>query len=365
MDKTCDLSTYKKKRVLVTGGAGFVGSELVRQLCRIGAKVTVLDNFSRGGIENIEGLHIEIIHGDIRYSELVRVAMKKNEVIFHMVACPFIPSCYAYPSEFIDINVNGTLNVLLAAVDTRPECLVYPSTGEVYGPAKYLPVDEEHPLNPVSTYAVSKLAAERFCYTFYREHEIPVVALRLFNSYGPRETHPYIIPEIISQLTRTNALSLGDTSVSRDFTYVEDTVRAFLLAGQKPELAGEVMNIGSGKNTEIRELIYIIAELLGIRDVQVFSDLQKFRPAEVPHLRANATKAKNLLNWTPKVPLKEGLAKTIKWYLNEANSQWIWEKKCYPMVVRSLRSPKNLLGYSVISRASKQARAGGESGEER
>jgi len=348
MDEICDLSRYKNKRVLVTGGAGFVGSELVRQLYRVGAKVTVLDNFSVGSIENIEGLNIEIIHGDIRYSELVRAAMRKSEVVFHLVACPFIPSCYAYPSEFMDINVNGTLNVLLAAIDTKPECLVYPSTGEVYGPAKYLPIDEEHPLNPVSTYAVSKLAAERLCYTFYKEHEVPVVILRLFNSYGPRETHPYIIPEIISQLTRTNALSLGDTSVSRDFTYVEDTVRAFLLAGQKPELAGEVMNIGSGKNTKVRELIYMIAELLGKRDIQVFSDPQKFRPAEVPHLRTDATKARNLLNWVPKVPLKEGLAKTIKWYLKDANSQWIWEKKCYPMVVRCVKSSEKLLGYSVL-----------------
>lgn len=186
MDEIFDLTTYKNKRVLIIGGAGVIGSELVRQLCRIKAKVTVLDNFSSGSIENISDLNTEIITGDIRYSEIVNAMMKKAEVIFHLAACPFIPSCYAYPSEFMDINVNGTLNVLLSAINSKPECLVYLSTGEVYGPAKYLPIDEEHPLNPVSTYAVTKLAAERLCYTFYKEHEVPVVILRLFNIYGPR-----------------------------------------------------------------------------------------------------------------------------------------------------------------------------------
>ena len=155
------LDDYQSKKALVIGGAGFIGSEIVRQLYDYGAEVSVLDNFSTGTRENILHNDIEIYTGDIRYMELVKSAMEGKDIIFHLAACPFIPSCYNYPSEFIDVNIRGTLNVLLSAKELRPEKIVKISTGEVYGVPVYLPIDDKHPTNPISTYAGSKLSAER------------------------------------------------------------------------------------------------------------------------------------------------------------------------------------------------------------
>lgn len=320
---------YEGKMALVTGGAGFIGSELVRQLCQRDAKVTVLDDFSSGDPESLSKLEIELIHGDIRSRKLVKAVMAGQSIIFHLAARPFIPACYHYPTQFLDVNVNGTLNVLLTALETKPELIVYVSSSEVYGTAQYTPMDEEHPTNPHSTYAVSKLAADRLCYTLDKEHGIPIVILRPFNTYGPRETHPYIIPEAISQLARTSSLKLGDIDTSRDFTYVTDIVHGLLLAGERPDLQGEVINLGSGKDIRMRDLVCLIAKLMEKDDVKITTDPAKYRPYDVKQLIADNQKAKRLLKWEPKVPLEEGLNQTIAWYLKNGE-KWPWEKRYYP-----------------------------------
>jgi nucleoside-diphosphate-sugar epimerase len=258
--------------------------------------------------------------------ELVKSAMEGKDIIFHLAACPFIPSCYNYPSEFIDVNIRGTLNVLLSAKELRPEKIVKISTGEVYGVPVYLPIDDKHPTNPISTYAVSKLSAERLCHTFCLEHGLSVNILRLFNVYGPRDTHPRIIPEIISQLSKQDKIYLGNTNASRDFTFVEDTTRAIVLAGLHDEWSGAI-NIGSGKSYNANYLIETVSSIMKVDKPEVICDESKCRPADIEKLQVDTTKSREVLGWESKIPLKEGITKTINWYNNHAKKEWPWEKR--------------------------------------
>lgn len=305
-------------RALVTGGAGFIGSEVVRQLCNLGAKVMVFDNLSSGKIEYLSGLDVDIIRGDVSDGESVNAALKDQELIFHLAALPFIPDCYEYPVDFFKVNTIGTLNIMWGAIrSSSVQKVVHISSSEVYGTAKYVPMDESHPMLPHSTYAVSKLAAERAVFSLHKEHNFPVVIIRPFNSFGPRVTEPYIIPEIIIQLLHGDIVKLGNVDSSRDFTFVSDTVRGMIVASIEGKAVGETINLGSGEDIKIKDLVYSIAELMGKGDkVKINHDRSRLRPYDVDRLVCDRTKAKKLLGWEPQVSLREGLKMTIDWIKN-------------------------------------------------
>ena len=301
-------------RALVTGGAGFIGSELVRQLCDEGANVSVFDNFSSGKIEYLKGLNIKIIRGSISNKENVKPALKDQEIVFHLAAFPFIPDCYSHPLEFFKVNTMGTVYLMWEAIRGKSvEKFLHVSSSEVYGTAKYTPMDENHPTLPHSTYAVSKLAAERAVFSLHKEHDFPTVVVRPFNSFGPRITQPYIIPEIITRLLKGNSVQLGNVESSRDFTYVSDTAKGIILAAIKRKAVGETINLGSGKDIKIKDLAHLIEKVLNKSGIQIVYDKSRLRPYDVDCLICDNSKARKLLDWKPEIPMEEGLKKTITW----------------------------------------------------
>jgi nucleoside-diphosphate-sugar epimerase len=303
----------KDKEVLVTGGCGFIGSEITKQLSSLGARVTVFDNLSSGKEEYIHGLpNVKLIKGNLTDELVVKSALEDKEFIIHLAALPFIPDSYHYPKDFFDTNVNGTINLAIAA-GTKIKRFVYISSSEVYGTARYTPMDENHPLIPQSTYSVSKLAAERVVYTIHKEHDLPAVIIRPFNSFGPNITQPYIIPEITSQLLKgNNEVKLGNITSRRDFTFVSDTARAIILSLVAEGIIGETINVGSERAVSIKELVKLIAEILS-KEVIITVDPSRIRPSDVETLICNYSKASRLLGWHPKVSIKEGLKLTIGW----------------------------------------------------
>ena len=303
-------------RVFVTGGAGFLGSAVVRKLREYGAEVIVFDNLSSGKVEYVEGLGVTLVRGDVRDRKALRSAMKDSEIVIHLAALPFIPDSFYHPLDFFEVNVIGTINVFLEAMFSETvERFVHISSSEVYGTAKYVPMNEEHPTNPHSTYAVSKLAADRAVFTLYKERGFPVVIVRPFNCYGPNVTQPYIIPEIILQLLSRNdgVIQLGNVETSRDFTYVDDIAEGIVLASISKQAIGEVINLGSGREIKIRELAHLIGRLMG-RKVKIEHDPRRLRPFDVDRLVCDWSKANKLLGWAPRVPLEEGLKRTIRWF---------------------------------------------------
>ena len=222
----------KEMRVLVTGGAGFIGSEVVSQLLTSGAYVTILDNFSSGKKQYLpkSNKKFKVIKGDIRDKKSVKKAVTDQEAVIHLAALPFIPDSFYYPGDFFDVNTNGSVNMLWNSIKSRSvETFVQVSTSEVYGSARYVPMDENHPTTPHSTYAVSKLAGDQATFTLHKENGFPSVIIRPFNSYGPRFTEPYIIPEIMGQiLNNPKEITLGNVNTTRDFTYVQDTASAII-----------------------------------------------------------------------------------------------------------------------------------------
>ena len=306
---------FNDRRVLVTGGAGFIGSELVRQLLDQESKVTVLDNFASGKKHYLPAhKKLTVITGDVMDEKIVRKAVKDQETIFNLAALPFIPDSYHYPVDFFKTNTIGNLNVLWEAIRSKSaEAFIQISTSEVYGSAQFTPMDENHPTAPYSTYAVSKLAADRAAFTLHKENGFPVVVIRPFNTFGPRYTQPYIIPEIMNQmLNGTTELSLGNVNATRDFTFVTDTANAFLRAASEKKAIGEIINIGSGTEIRIQDLVHKIAKIVGIK-IKIKTDESRLRPYDVNRLICNNTKAQKLLKWTPKISLDAGLKITFEW----------------------------------------------------
>jgi dTDP-glucose 4,6-dehydratase len=304
----------KDSRVLVTGGAGFIGSEVTRQLVGDGARVTVLDNFTSGKKQYLQGLPVRVVRADICDKATISRCLRDQEIVYHLAALPFIPDSYLNPQEFFRVNVEGTLNLLWKAIHSESvKRFIYISSSEVYGTAQRIPMDEDHPTQPHSTYAVSKLAADRAVFTLHKEQDFPVVILRPFNSYGPRITQPYIIPEIAIQLLGGRGhLKLGNVESSRDFTFVEDTARAIILASLADRAAGEVINIGSGTETKIQDIAALIAKIIKI-DFVMDRDNSRIRPYDVDRLICDNSKAQSLLGWKPEVQLEDGLTQAVDW----------------------------------------------------
>jgi UDP-glucose 4-epimerase len=303
-------------RILVTGGAGFVGSHLAGRLVRLGHDVRVIDNFSTGRRGNLAALApgAELVEGDIRSYERASTAVRGCEIVFHLAALPSVPRSVQDPLTSHEANVTGLLNVMLAARDARVRRLVYASSSSVYGANAELPKREEMTPAPISPYAVSKLAGEGYCRAFGVVYGLETVALRYFNVYGPhqdpRSDYAAAIPNFISALMAGRApVVFGDGEQSRDFTYVDNVVDANVLAMDAPEARGRVYNVACGERVTINELIAELRELLGS---SVEAEYRPPRPGEVRHSLADIAAARRDLGYEPAVALRDGLERTIE-----------------------------------------------------
>lgn len=313
------MSFWQGRKVLVTGGAGFIGSHLAERLVQEGATLRVLAHYhSDGSRGNLEGsplaADMEIIAGDIRDSDSVNSAVAGCEIIMHLCALVGIPYSYHAMRSYVETNTAGTLNVLQASQHSGVARLVHTSTSEVYGTAQQVPIPESHPLVGQSPYSASKIAADKLAEAYHRSFALPVVTLRPFNTFGPRQSTRAIIPTIISQCLAGGPIHLGNLAPTRDLNYVDNTVDGFLLAGSVAGIEGRTINVGSGRETRIGELALLIRNLIGA-DVAIEQDPQRLRPAnsEVDRLVCDNTLARELLGWTPRVSLEEGLLRTIEW----------------------------------------------------
>ena len=257
---------------------------------------------------------VEVVTGDLRDYDAIRGAVKDVDVIFHLASLISIPYSYLHPRENVETNVMGTFNVLMAAQDYEVEKIVHTSTSEAYGTARYVPIDEEHPLQGQSPYSASKIGADKLAESFYLSYELPVATIRPFNTFGPRQSSRAVIPTIISQALTKDEIFLGSLHPTRDYTYVKDLVQGFIQVGESPKSVGEVINIGSNFEISIGDLAGKIIDLIG-RDVEIKTDESRIRPSasEVERLWCDNSKAKKLLDWEPSMSLDDGLKETIEW----------------------------------------------------
>lgn len=309
------------KLVLVTGAAGFIGSHLVHQLVLEGARVRA---FIRYNSSNTNGFldmlppdiqsGIEVVKGDLRDPHAVSQAVRGTDAVYHLGALIAIPYSYKHPTDVVHTNVLGTLHVAQAVKDYDIPRLVHTSTSEVYGSARYVPMDEAHPLQGQSPYSASKIAADKIIESFYCSYDLPVVTVRPFNAYGPRQSMRAVIPTIINQALHSNEIVLGNLTATRDFTFVEDTARAFICASLNDDAIGHVVNTGSGFEISVGEIANAVNRILG-RDLPVRTSAERVRPekSEVDRLYSDSSKAAGLIGWKPEVSLEQGLNKTIKW----------------------------------------------------
>jgi UDP-glucose 4-epimerase len=307
-------------KVLVTGGGGFIGSNVVRALLGRGDEVRVLDNFSTGSRANLAGLEeqVELVEGDLRSYERVHTAVRGVEVVLHQGALPSVPRSVQDPLTTTAVNVEGTLNVLLAARDEGIRRIVNASSSSVYGNGGSLPRKETQLPDPISPYAVAKLAAERFCTSFSRVYGMEIVSLRYFNVFGPRQdpTSQYaaVVPRFIRAVATGEPVTIyGDGEQSRDFTYVDNVVAANLLAAEVPGVAGEIVNVATGGSTTVNELAETIGRLL---DRPVDKAYEPEREADVRASWADLAEAERLLGYRPQITLEEGLRRTAEFLLD-------------------------------------------------
>ena len=315
---------WKNKKVLVTGAGGFIGSHLVERLVSYGAKVRTFVHYnSRGDPGRLHMLpadsleQVEIFAGDLRDAQTVREAVDGVEVVFHLGALISIPYSYRHPAEVAETNLMGTLNVLMACRDLKVERLVHTSSSEVYGTAQYAPIDENHPLHGQSPYSASKIGADKLAESFYCTYNLPVVTVRPFNTYGPRQSGRAVIPTIITQALVNSSLQLGNLDTKRDFTFIDDTVNGFLRAGETSGNEGGTYNLGTGEAIRIGDLVDKIIQKLN-RKVRTVVDPVRLRPeqSEVMHLISDNRLARENLGWRPVVSLEDGLDRTIDWIRN-------------------------------------------------
>jgi NAD dependent epimerase/dehydratase len=312
---------WANRHVLVTGAGGFIGSHLVEYLLAKGARVRA---FVRYNSRDDPGLlrmlstqnfnRIEIIAGDLEDEHAVRKAVQGIQVIFHLGAMISIPYSYHHPVETAKTNLLGTLNILTAMQESQVERLIHTSSSEVYGTAIITPISESHPLQGQSPYSASKIGADKLVESFYCSFETPVVTVRPFNTYGPRQSARAVIPTIITQALTKDKIYLGNQDTIRDFTYVKDTVAGLVKAAEKPGIEGEVLNLGTGQEITIGELAQKIIQKTG-RTVEITIDTLRLRPknSEVMRLLSDNSHARKILGWEPEISLDDGLDRTIEW----------------------------------------------------
>jgi NAD dependent epimerase/dehydratase len=318
MDKN---SNWTKKNILVTGAGGFIGSHLAEELAMKGANVRAFVKYnSRGDTGLLRMLSpqtlskIKIISGDLRYPEAVEEAAKGCDIIFHLGALISIPFSYKEPYEVAETNLLGTLNVLMATRKQKVSKLIHTSTSEVYGTAQQVPISETHPLRGQSPYSASKIGADKLAESFYCTYGLPVITIRPFNTYGPRQSARAVIPSIITQALVQNKIRIGNLNATRDFTYITDTVNGFIKAAETTGIEGRVINLGTGLEIRIGDLAAMIIKIVNPAIV-LENDPKRMRPklSEVFRLISDNSLAKELMGWQPEVDLGQGLTKTINW----------------------------------------------------
>jgi NAD dependent epimerase/dehydratase len=315
----------KTRPVLVTGADGFIGSHLVDLLLSEGFTVRALSQYnsfnSRGWLEGNNHPRLEVVSGDVRDANFCREITRGCSTVFHLAALIAIPYSYIAPDSYVDTNIKGTLNMCQAAKDAGIERIVVTSTSEVYGTAKYVPIDEKHPRQPQSPYSATKIGADAIALSFYNAFELPVVIARPFNTYGPRQSARAIIPTIISQIAAgATEIKVGDLTPTRDFNFVEDTCRGFLALAQTEGIEGRDINIATGTEITMADTLDLIAKLMG-KDVRYVVDSERIRPSksEVRRLCGDNTVIISLTSWRPQVSIEEGLRRTIEWFTDAKN----------------------------------------------
>lgn len=327
----------ENKKVLVTGSDGFIGSHLVERLLEEGCKVKAfvlynsfnswgwLDSFPQQKLNQIE-----VFSGDIRDPNGVRKAINGVDIVFHLAALIGIPFSYHSPDSYVDTNIKGTLNVLQACRDTNVERVLVTSTSEVYGTAQYVPIDEKHPRQGQSPYSATKIAADYIAESFYRSFDLPVVIVRPFNTYGPRQSARAVIPTIITQLLSDELeIHLGSLHPTRDFLYIGDTVNGFIEIAKSDITIGEEINIATQSEISIGDLAQELISMINPK-VKINTDNLRLRPdkSEVERLLGSNEKIKKLTNWKQAYTFKDGLRNTIKWF-EDANNLKLYKPKIY------------------------------------
>ena len=318
--------------LLVTGADGFIGSHLTESLIRRGYKVRAFvyyNSFNSWGWldrcdDDVKG-QFEVFMGDVRDPHGVKKAMEGCDAVLHLAALIAIPYSYHSPDTYIDTNIKGTLNILQAARELGISRVVHTSTSEVYGTAKFVPITEDHPILGQSPYSASKIGADHLAFSFYSSFKLPVITVRPFNTYGPRQSARAVIPTIITQIANgARQINLGSINPTRDFSFIQDTVAGFIAALEADSGLGEVFNLGSSFEISINETANLISESMGV-SIKINSDEERIRPvkSEVERLWADTTKAKELIGWKPTYEggegFKRGLAETVNWFIQPAN----------------------------------------------
>jgi NAD dependent epimerase/dehydratase len=316
-----DLGDWSGVRAAVTGSGGFIGSHLVEELVRAGAHVRALTSYRAqrddGALTWADAdvlAALELQRGDVRDSEAMERLVADRDVVFHLAALVAIPYSYDNPRVVFDVNVTGTLNVALAARDASVQRLVHTSTSEVYGTAQHVPITEEHPINAQSPYAASKAAADQLVMSFHRSYELPATIVRPFNTYGPRQSMRAVLPTIVAQALAGGPVHLGSLDPRRDMTYVADTVAGFLAAARTPAANGETLQLGTGVDHSVAEMVAAVGRAVG-RELVVEQDPARTRPvaSEVMRLISGPERMKRVTGWEPHWSLDDGVAALVEW----------------------------------------------------
>lgn len=314
------------KKILVTGAGGFIGSHLTERLVELGADVRAFVHYNALGnwgwlSHSPMRENMEIVSGDICDRDSVYNALKQREVVFHLAALIAIPYSYHAPASYVRTNIEGTLNVLQSARTLGLEKVVHTSTSEVYGTARYAPIDENHSLQGQSPYSASKIGADKIAESFYLSFETPVVTVRPFNTFGPRQSARAVVPTIISQLLVGRNVRLGSLHPTRDLNFVENTVDGFIACAETPAAVGRTINLGTGREISIGDLAQLIARLMD-RPIEIEGEEERLRPSgsEVERLIADTKLVRELTGWKPRFTLEQGLERTISWISENLSS---------------------------------------------